>query len=100
MNETGHHAKWRAIARGGIPSAIHQPTARGEFHLIIIIGLECGHGHTAFFHGLHVVIPLINAFVRGLPIGGPCEISGIDIGGDTVLKTMFLIRTNKVHFPR
>ena len=100
MDKTGDKRKGRALSLGFVARRIKQPSFGGEPDFIIIINLEGGLRHTAFFDGLHIVIPFVDPLICGLPIGGPCKIGRINIGGHTVLKPMHLIGSNEMHFAR
>lgn len=45
----------------------------------------------------HVVIPQIDTLLRITPVRHPAEIGGINIGGDAILETVQLIRSDKMH---
>ena len=100
MDETGHQTERVLIPTSPIPAPVDQPTARGELDLIVVVGLKRRYRHAAFLDRSHIVIPLVDPFIRRLPIRRPGEIGRVDIGRDTVLKSMFLIGAHKMHLSR
>ena len=65
--------------------------------LVIIFHLVGRFSHTGTGHRAHIVIPPINPLTGFAVIGGPAEISGINVSGQTFLKAVHLIWANKVH---
>ena len=46
---------------------------------------------------VHVVVPPVDAFVRGPPVGGPPEVGRVDVGGAALLEAVQLIWSDEVH---
>ena len=96
MDERGHHAP-RLSPIAGI---IKQLALGGKFHLVVIVNLKTGHGLTAFFNGLHVVIPFINPLIGFLPIRSPGKIRRVNICRHPAFKPVHLIGPNEMHLSR
>ena len=67
---------------------------------VVIFHLVAYFGHPCARHRPHVVVPPVNAFAGFAIIGGPAEISGIDISGQTFLEPVQLVGADKMHLAR
>ena len=83
-------------ARVAAPRAIVDLAFGGEGHLVVEVQLVGAHGQPGLRDRTHVVIP-VGALLRMIPIRRPTEIGGVDIGGQTLLEAVQLIRPAEMH---
>jgi hypothetical protein len=82
---------WIASARD-----VEELLARGHDHLVIEVDLIGARAGTGLDDRVHAVIPA-RALIESSPIGRPAEIGWVDVGGETILKTMQLIGPAEMH---
>ena len=46
------------------------------------------------------MVPLVDPLVGTFPIGGPCEVGGVDVGGYAFFETVQLVGADEVHLAR
>ncbi|MNE82951.1 hypothetical protein D3C80_1797240 [compost metagenome] len=68
-----------------------------EGDLVVILHLVGDLGNAGAGDGAEIVIPPVDALARLAIVRRPAEIGGIDVGRQTLLETVQLIRANEVH---
>ncbi len=71
-----------------------------EGHFVVIFKLVGDLGDARLLDGGHIVVPPINPSLGLRPVRGPAEIGGVNIGGQTLLQPVKLIRPDKMHLSR
>ena len=97
MGKADRDTPWTII---GTPRQIVNLARRVIGNFVVIFHLVGDLGHTGPGHRPHVVIPPINPFTGLAIIGGPAEISGINIGGQTLFEPVQLVWSDKMHLAR
>ena len=68
--------------------------------LVIIFQLIGDLGHARARDGSKIVVPPVDPFPRLAVVRGPAEIGGIDVGGQTLLEAVQLVRADEMHLAR
>ena len=76
---------------------LRQPPLGLERHLLVEVELVGGLGDPGLLDRRHVMVPPVDPLLRGIPVGSPAEIRGIDIGRQALLEPVQLIGADEMH---
>ena len=67
-----------------------------ELHLLVVVDLQAAHAEPGIHHRPQVDAGRAVAFARD-PVRRPCEVGGVDVGGDAFVEPVHLVGTDEVH---
>ncbi len=80
----------------GAAGDVEQLAASVEHHLLVEIRLVGAHAGAGLGDAVHRVIP-VRTVLRVLPVRGPAEIGGVDVGGQPLLEAVELVGAAEMH---
>src|SRR5690242_8192090 len=94
MSERNHQEK---RVSSSIPRECVEPSIGTECDLVIEINLHAALAGPGLGYDPHLSRRISRA---ARPVGGPAKIRGVNIGCQSLLESMSLVRANEMHLPR